>query len=165
MADYEVIDNFLPEQEFNHIAGIIMGKQFAWHFLEDVAEKNVKVDNVPHFYLYHMLFEFWRPGSNFFSIIEPLLMKLQPKALIRIKCNLYQATPEIIKHGEHADFDWKHKGALYSLNTCNGATILEDGTKIDSVANRMLLFDSSRPHNSTTCTDQPARFNININYF
>ena len=89
MADYEVIDNFLPEQEFNHIAGIIMGKQFAWHFLEDVAEKNVKVDNVPHFYLYHMLFEFWRPGSNFFSIIEPLLMKLQPKALIRIKDDTY----------------------------------------------------------------------------
>ena len=42
MADYEVIDNFLPEQEFNHIAGIIMGKQFAWHFLEDVAEKKCK---------------------------------------------------------------------------------------------------------------------------
>ena len=47
MADYEVIDNFLPEQEFNHIAGIIMGKQFAWHFLEDVAEKNVKSFKIP----------------------------------------------------------------------------------------------------------------------
>ena len=165
MADYEIIDNYLPQQDFEHIKNIFLGKQFPWHFLEDVAEKGKVQEEVPHFYLYHMLFEFWRPGSNFFSIIEPLLMKLQPKALIRIKCNLYQATPEIIKHGEHADFDWKHKGALYSLNTCNGGTILEDGTKIESKENRMLLFDPSKPHASTTCTDQPARFNININYF
>ena len=92
-------------------------------------------------------------------------MKLKPRALVRIKANLYQCTPKIIKHGEHADFDWEHKGALYSLNTCNGGTILEDGTKIESKENRMLLFDPSKPHASTTCTDQPARFNININYF
>ena len=90
MADYEVIDNFLPEDEFNRIAGIIMGKQFPWHFLEDVAERDVKVDRVPHFYLYHMLFEFWRPGSNYFSILEPMLMKLQPKSFRTFIINLYQ---------------------------------------------------------------------------
>ena len=41
----------------------------------------------------------------------------------------------------------------------------EDGTKIESVANRVLLFDSSRPHSSTRCTDQKVRVNINLNYY
>tara|TARA_B100000902_G_scaffold395324_1_gene453656 strand:+ start:1126 stop:1626 length:501 start_codon:yes stop_codon:yes gene_type:complete len=163
--DYEVIDNFLPEEDFEHIRKVIMGKQFPWHFLEDVAEKGVVQNEVPHFYLYHMLFEFWRPGSNFFSLMEPILLKLKPRALVRIKLNLYQCTTKRLVHGQHRDFDWEHKGGLFSLNTCDGATILEDGTEIESIANRMLVFNPNKLHSSTTTTNKPARFNININYF
>ena len=65
----------------------------------------------------------------------------------------------------HIDYPFPHKGAILSLNTCNGYTKLEDGTKVDSVANRILLFDASTPHCSTTTSDTTARFNININYF
>ena len=36
--------------------------------------------------------------------------------------------------------------------------------EIDSVKNRLLMFDSSRPHSSTSATDAKARINININY-
>ena len=50
------------------------------------------------------------------------------------------------------------------INDNDGYTRLEDGTKIKSVANRGLYFDASRKHNSTTCTDAAARFNINFNY-
>ena len=78
---------------------------------------------------------------------------------------MYPNTEKVHEHGEHADYSWKHKTALFSLNTCDGYTKLEDGTKIDSVANRMLLFDASTPHTSSTCTDQPVRVNINFNYF
>ena len=133
--------------------------------LHDVSVMEKLLNDSPHFYMYHMLFEFWRPGSNFFSLMEPILMKLKPRALIRIKLNLYQCTPERLIHGHHRDFDWKHRGALFSLNTCDGGTILEDGTEIESVANRVLLFDPSTKHSSTTTTNKPARFNININYF
>ena len=44
-------------------------------------------------------------------------------------------------------------------------TILNDDIMIESVENRVLLFDPSLPHSSTTCTNAKARFNININYF
>ena len=54
--------------------------------------------------------------------------------------------------------------ALLSLNTCDGYTKLKDGTKIDSVANRVLLFDPCEEHCSTTTTNVKARFNINVNY-
>ena len=57
-----------------------------------------------------------------------------------------------------------HKGFLFYVNTNNGFTILEDGTKVESIANRALFFDSSKSHKSTTCTDEDIRVNININY-
>ena len=59
----------------------------------------------------------------------------------------------------------KHNGAVFSLNTCDGFTSLDDGTKIESIENRLLLFDSNKPHASSTCTNAKARFNMNFNYF
>ena len=87
------------------------------------------------------------------------------KSLIRIKANLYPKTDKIIEHDFHADFDFSHKSGLYSLNTNNGFTIMEDEEKIESVANRMIIFDASKLHKSTTCTDENFRANIVFNYF
>ena len=41
----------------------------------------------------------------------------------------------------------------------------QDGTKIESIENRLLIFDASRMHNSTTTTSFEGRYNINVNYF
>ena len=57
-----------------------------------------------------------------------------------------------------------HKGAIFYINTNNGFTVLEDGTEIASVSNRLLLFNPSEPHHSTSCTDVKRRVNINFNY-
>ena len=122
------------------------------------------------FYLTHMVY------IQTQGILSPLYKKILPpfyenktteiyiKALIRIKINMNPNHPIIKEHGMHTDFDFSHKGAIFSINTCDGYTKLEDGTKIDSVANRMLFFDASRPHTSSTCTDQAVRMNINFNY-
>ena len=84
-----------------------------------------------------------------------------------MKVNCYPRTEKRIVHGRHVDF-FNHKGSvnglIFSLNTCNGATILEDGKEVKSIANRALFFDSMKPHSSTSCSDKKARFNININY-
>ena len=84
--------------------------------------------------------------------------------LIRSKINFYPYTNIVYEHGPHKDYDFFNYGAVLSLNTCNGFTRLEDGTKIDSVANRMLFFDASKLHNSSTTSDAPGRFNINLNF-
>ena len=78
---------------------------------------------------------------------------------------MYPNTEKIHEHGMHTDDLFPHKAAILSINTCDGYTKLEDGTKIDSVANRVLLFDGSKLHTPSTCTNQPVRMNININYF
>lgn len=103
-------------------------------------------------------------------IVEIVLKKISPpgswkmKALLRIKLNFYAHTDKIYQHKMHHDYPFEHTGALLSLNTCDGGTILEDGSKHDSVANRMLFFDPSKLHASTTTTNQKGRFNMLINY-
>ena len=84
--------------------------------------------------------------------------------MIRIKANLFPNTHTLHEHPMHTDYDYCHSGAVFSLNTCDGYTKLKDGTKIDSVANRILLFDASEEHCSTTTTNVFARININMNY-
>ena len=51
------------------------------------------------------------------------------------------------------------------MNTNNGYTKFEDGTKIESVANRMVSFPTNTQHKGTSCTDQKTRVVINFNYF
>ena len=112
----------------------------------------------------HILYADHEPNSTHYKTIIPLLDKLDVQCLIRIKANLYPNTEILHEHPMHVDRDFSHSGAILSLNTCDGYTKLKDGTKIDSVANRVLLFDSSEEHCSTTTTNVLARINININY-
>ena len=51
------------------------------------------------------------------------------------------------------------------LNTNNGYTLFEDGTKIDSVANRLVTFNNSTKHSDLTNTcDEPYRLVLNVDY-
>ena len=106
-----------------------------------------------------------KPCSPHFEMILPILEKLNIKSLIRVKANLYPYSGETLhEHGMHTDYEFPHYAALLSLNTCDGYTKLEDGSKIESIANRMVIFDASQKHCSTTTTSDFARINININY-
>jgi hypothetical protein len=51
------------------------------------------------------------------------------------------------------------------INSNNGFTIFEkDGEKINSVANRMVIFSADDRHSGTTCTDQQFRVVLNLNF-
>ena len=51
-----------------------------------------------------------------------------------------------------------------SVNTNDGYTLLKDGTKINSVANRLLIMDSDVQHAAVPSTDTERRVLINLNY-
>ena len=80
-----------------------------------------------------------------------------------MKVNLYTKTHKLYYHDSHRDYGFNHKGCVYSINTCDGGTVIDDSL-YESVANRMLFFDPSQPHHSTTCTNTKRRVNLNINY-
>tara|TARA_R100000329_G_scaffold39027_1_gene36774 strand:+ start:653 stop:1129 length:477 start_codon:yes stop_codon:yes gene_type:complete len=156
----QVIDNFLPKEEFEKLRDTIITWDFPFYFNHKVASEDSKSDD---FYFIHNIYIDNCARSNFFVSMQPLLNKLQIQFLNRIKVNCYPRTESLITHDSHTDMDIPHKGAIYSLNTCNGGTYIGD-TFVPSVGNRILLFDPSKPHQSTNCTDKQARFNINMNY-
>ena len=50
------------------------------------------------------------------------------------------------------------------MNTNNGYTLFKN-KKINSVENRIVLFNSDESHSSTNTTDCKSRIVINFNYF
>ena len=155
----KIIDNFLSGNDFKKIQETFMSDNFPYYFNNTVVdEKDTK-----NFYFVHTLYDQNVVNSDFFKIVDPLINKLNILFLRRIKVNCYTRTDKLIKHKPHKDLPMPHEGAILSLNTCNGGTYV--GKKfIKSVANRILLFDPSVLHSSTNCTDEKARFNININW-
>ena len=63
----------------------------------------------------------------------------------------------------HVDQPTKHTVALFSVNTNNGYTLFENGEKVVSVENQLVMFDGSIRHCSVAQTDENLRVNININ--
>ena len=162
--NYKIIDNALPQEEFKNIKDNILNYSFPWSLTTVVTNKEEVLPTHASFYFTHTFWEGFNiePQSRMFA---PLLNLMDSHALVRIKANCYPSTPERIIHDSHFDYTFPHKGAIYYLNTNDGVTILEDKVKIESIENRLLLFDSTKMHASTTCTDTKCRINVNFNYF
>jgi len=180
----KVIDNFLDKNIFEEMQEVIMGNAFPWFHFErpvlnhlqydwdktpqEIENEDKKVGN--YFFFVHTLYDNQTfqhfKDKNVFEIMNPITSKLKVKELIRVKINSYPNQGKLIEHTWHEDTDYKHNGCLLALNTCDGYTKFKDcGTKIDSVANRAILFDPSVTHTGTNTTNTQRRVNININYF
>ena len=161
---HNIIDNFLPKENFIKIKKFLLSEDFPWFFHSAISFE--KESDGPLFYMTHLFYINNQPNSSSYIFLkENLLNFMDIKSLIRAKANFYPNQSLKKVNEMHVDCDFKHKGAIFSINTNNGGTLLKDGTKIDSVENRMLFFDPSIEHDSENCTDKKARINININYF
>jgi hypothetical protein len=159
--NYKIIDNFLEKNDFLKIKDLMLSSFFAWYYIPFVS--NLK--NKDGFYFTHNFYSKYNIKSESINILEPIIDKLNPVSIIRIKGNFYPKTKEIEEHEKHVDFNFSNKGFIFYVNTNNGFTRLKDGSKIESIENRGLFFDAGIEHNSSTCSDQQARVNINFNFF
>ena len=162
--NYKIIDNFLDKDSFKQIKETILGEDFQWFLCNSVAKENQK-EKHNSFYFVHLIYRNNTVNSSLFKLMSPLLDKLNAKALIRIKANLYPNQNKFITHNSHKDYPYEHKGAILYVNNNNGYTVLNNKVKIESIENRVLLFNPSKSHSSTTCTDEKYRVNINFNFF
>ena len=159
----KIIDNFLEEDDFIRIQSLMLSDKFTWNF-SIVDERSYDIDD------YHFSHVF-NPEDNFFGLTIPFIDKMQEhsdvRKIIKIKANLQPRTNNNIIQSFHTDFptDWKNKTAVYYLNTCNGYTLFADETKVESIANRFVMFDGHLEHTGVTCSDEPARFVINFNWY
>ena len=162
---YEVVDNFLPQDEFDKLSTFLMGVNFPIFYSPHVAYTGVDEKNTHYNYYFNHNFLLDDRRSDVFAPIwrDHFDSRFPNINIIRMRLNAYPSTEKVYEHMMHTDYDYPHSGALLCLNTCNGYTRIGDD-KIESVANRMIHFDPSEYHASSTCSDQPMRWNIIINY-
>jgi hypothetical protein len=156
----EIIDNFLPEEEFKSIQSLMMSWGFGWFYSRGRA--------TPDDGLYLMVHMFYSPpydpNSEHIDIWNTFMNKVGAKKCKRIKANLTFKTPTIEPAPFHTDFD-DMKTAVFYINTNNGYTEFENGVRVNSVANRICIFDSNLKHRGTTHTEPDhQRIVVNFNY-
>jgi len=171
-CNIEVIDNYLSVELHDKIKSTLMGLDFSWYLQkykvgEGLIEKAPLKDPRIDFQFTHIFYRNFSPQSSYFDLILPILYKLKPNALLRIKANLTTYTDTIMPFHYHVDNpdNVKCKTAIYYVNTTNGPTIFETGEKIECVENRIVIFDSTLKHTGTTHTDEKVRCVLNFNYY
>tara|TARA_B100000508_G_scaffold64703_1_gene50747 strand:+ start:455 stop:946 length:492 start_codon:yes stop_codon:yes gene_type:complete len=160
-----ILDNHLDKFHFDNIRDNIIGNgNLMWNHSTKLTDS--QTEECKESYFTHAIFDNLQVKSPVWHLIKDCLLFKLPdfRTILRAKINLYPKQDNIIEHPTHVDMPFEHKGAILYLNTCDGFTRLDKDTIVESVENRLLLFDSSKPHNSTSTTTPPGRFNININY-
>lgn len=160
-----IVDDFLPPSLFNDIQNLTMGDGINWTYRPGATS----VDTPDEFYFSHTAF-LKDPFSisPLFNDIKPILyfmddrLKFYLDDLIRINCTMCTNRGKIITQAMHVDYDMPHYTGIFYCNTTNGPTVFE-GSKVDSVANRFVLFDGSMKHAATLQDDCHARVNIVFN--
>ena len=170
--DLKIIDNFLTDNDFNLLVSNTVGRNDG-HQVQFRVVSNVEnfgaIEENWSWYMINMLYLTDTPQNEIcgkiYEMFVPKFKKLANfKTMIRIKMNAYPYTNVVKEHKEHIDFNYEHIGAVFSLNTCDGYTKFSDGTKVESVANRIVFFDASKYHQSTTTSNAKLRYNINFNF-
>ena len=158
-----IIDNFLPEAEFKQLQEYMMSSMFPWYYNDAIDYEG---DGKSMFIYAWFMHNVWNGDSR---IIQSILDRLDPLAIQRIKANLLTKDTEVTVNNYHTDhgYDTNIEGlvtAIYYVNSNNGKTIFKDGTEIESVENRLIVFDANLEHTGTTASDD-RRIVINFNYF
>ena len=171
-----VIDNFLPPEAFKQIKDLCTSQDMSWFRSDGISNNdstNAIVNPLDNYYFVHLFFTNYMQTSTHFEVVKEAFTQgmkehlgMSFRNITRIKANFYPRTEEVQVHPFHSD---SHdieglQGGLLCLNTCDGYTGFEDGTEVDSVENRVVFFDSTKPHHSTSCSNAPYRLNININF-
>ena len=160
----KIIDNFLSEKYFKTIQDYMMGDQCAWTWWDGINDPG---DG--KWQLCNSMFDVDAAGvqDSFFRVVEPMLHQMDDhvpiQELLRIKSNLNPKTIEHEHGGFHIDYN-DVTTAIFYINTNNGWTNFKNGDKVESVENRLVIFDSNLEHEGVTCTDEDRRVVINFNY-
>ena len=168
--NFNIIDNFLTEQDFGTIRDTITAEKFQWSFSQYVDSPNE--EPTPGQFV-HTVYYGSVPCSEFYNSLVPIIEhKFGISTLYRIKLNLQLRLPESFTYMFHSDLSHDFEEdvashwttAILYINTNNGYTEFENGEKIKSVANRLVMFPSNFKHRGVTQTDEQTRIMINFNF-
>tara|TARA_Y100000361_G_C10967624_1_gene242175 strand:+ start:81 stop:569 length:489 start_codon:yes stop_codon:yes gene_type:complete len=160
---FKVEDNYLNTDQHLILKAIMESNNFPWFY----TKGKVNLTDKPKLFDYqfnHIFYKNNNSNSNFFNDLNPILDKLKPLSLIRIKANLNTPLENIMEYDYHQDQTFKCKVAIYYVNDNDGYTVI-DKEKVLSKKNRMVFFNSDVKHFGTNSTNCNNRMLINFNYF
>ena len=175
----EIIDNFLTDKEYNYLQNHLIGNEhpnngrsiIPWYYNDAIDGPSFVEKNKQTYQFCHTFISLNEVRSDWYVPLNMEFDKILGKCqnVLRIKANLVPRTYEIIENTFHTDFnppiiDESFITSIFYVNTNNGYTLFEDGTKIDSIKNRLIRFPATLKHTGTTCTDEKIRVVINFNY-
>ena len=167
---HTVKDNYLDTPVYLKIKEVFEGNGICWKFFGGTSSLT---DDPKQFYFGHNIYQDHMSVSPVGAELFPLIEKINPMAIHRIRVNLMPRSEENIESDLHSDYTegfaypdridlWST--SIYYLNDCDGYTKLEDGTVIKSKGNRLLTFTGNVKHLGASCTDKKRRLVVNLNY-
>ena len=164
-----MVEDALPPQQFKALFDMFFVNDFPWFFGDVVRPEDVDPKYKDYnFHFSHTFHNFSQVATHIekWNTIKYAVMDfLNPLSFIRIKSNLLLRTSTPIVHGYHVDTICPScLTAIIYLNNNDGFTLFEDGTRVQSKANRMVIFPSFLKHSGSTCTNTNRRVVLNINY-
>lgn len=166
-TNFKIFDDYLDLSSFTKMQySILNNGDFPWNYNSYIVSPGDKkaLDKHQFTHIFFIKIREEITKSIHYPSLSDLIDKINPSDLMRVKANLGIKTSEHVEGGFHTDTNIKHNTAIFYLNTNNGYTQFEDGTIIDSVANRLVVFDSTIRHSGFSQTDKNARCVINLNY-
>jgi hypothetical protein len=163
---YQVIDNFLSNDAFYELQQkTIYNTRFPWFYNEGISGP-VDSPILWDFQFTHLFYSDISGQSPELKNLTALIEKINPSRVYRIKANLNPITDVTRQSGWHTDFgdELVCTTAVFYLNKNNGCTVFKNNERVESVPNRLLMFDSRLEHAGTSCTDSNFRSVINLNY-
>ncbi|WP_415303394.1 hypothetical protein [Candidatus Pelagibacter sp. Uisw_090] len=158
----KIIDNFIDPNAFIVLAKVILEAKFPWYFVNGKSELHDGDFQFTHLFVD----DGGKIVSKYFKILMPIIRKINPEKIYRIKANLTTKKDSNKKSLMHTDTNIENiKTAVFYCNTNNGSTLFQNGKKISAIANRIVIFDGHQKHCGVDCTDESIRTVININYF
>jgi len=166
MTKYKIIDNFLPNDFYEKLSFDLKSDRIPWYYKKVDVDKKKSNNNGFFCFCYYNDF---KPDHHLFNVhIEPILKNLNAETVIIVKANLVLRDKDMIDCAFHTDTEclYSTTGILF-LTDCNSKTILKVDNKevcVNSIENRMLLFNSQIEHKVIYQTDVYKRYVINFNF-
>ena len=161
----KVVDNFLPKKDHERVV-FLLQNVFPW-FYNDVVVSPLDHQDPNK---WQMVSPIWAEGGFHNEIcLTPEIAdifapRLKVQSWVRIKANFSPKNVDIIEQDLHRDGSFGDYTAVYYINSCNGYTYFEDGYKVKSVANRIVIFPRDTKHSGTTSSDSYRQV-INFNWY
>jgi hypothetical protein len=163
-----VVDDYLDGEAFLRLRAAIESEGFPWQKTFVLWPPPIGLDeayNVQYVHGFYQRKPGFRHESDRLPVVQPLVERIDPAVLIKVKVNRTLRRERQVVYGLHVDT--RRPGAttaIFYLNSNNGYTAFEDGRRVESVANRLVTFDATLRHSGASCTDTPERLVLNLNF-